>query len=1060
MPNVYDDQQTTSLEDLERSFAAPSAVESGSDIAAKRRETADLEAAYAAPSATESGSKKLEDAKGIAKKEDSVPTSQDNQINFTGGKNTNKKKGLIRGLFSRKRARNAGIIVGIITTLVGGGSLLGFLNVFSLDTYLSTIENKAFVRYQVDMNGRSSKWIDAYITMRMAEVDDPNVAAGKRDNLLFRSDRVDNNKPLTDWYRTLRASSFEQDVFEKNGIKFTSVASRGANGRIIFRPGVIDVHGEAPHAMGPLTAADTAILESGDINKMNGFLQDFVEVKTFDSDKAARLAIKDAVNNETKPWQWMKRLHIRKDIQNMIGVRDWKFFENTHYKISNTIIDMRNKFLLATLPDNTKTGKFMLCLFGLSDCKLSTDPADPADKQLAPDPSSTKQGGADYVSSDGKTTAPVGDGTAGNITEGALTTTAAGDVAAGATEEVSKSLMKQIIGKLNAASGVVQVVDALSKIDKAIGSKKLSEMVTLARSTQAMGFYTTLATARDQIKTGQLSSGEYDKFMTMVDGIGNNEIWSKVSSPASTNSVAAASLTQTAPSDACSQESLATMTNTSYTPLCSNFKIGGATNASDIENWWNNGLGKVLSPILAAYRNTVGPLVTITNKLTSELLTPLTSAFTAILKATGLQTTINDALGWVVTTVAQQLGAGPMVNSPVGSEIGLISAEGASATAESSMRYEGAAQTTALTQAQTEKSVALYLKDQSSNQSLYDRYASLQNPSSLLSTELFAVAQSGSLKNPANFVASIFGSLTSLPGRLFSPAGATDTTQSGYELAQLSGIETYDFPSQCMNADPLTMTPQTVTNAATLGLIPADELTWDLVNNQDAFYSRLYQSGADTSVLKTVYDCAIFDTSVRGALGAQYGYTDDNSINSSTSAPAASTTIPQGTAIELAQQIISSPNISFQTSQEKTDFQEIVNTGKQTGCGGTDISPRLLGTILALSQKYALVIGVLDNGHACNSGYHPKGMAVDLNGIKPLSGNLPDTGRTIDWSAAEQPTIRQFYTDAIQALSAGGGGELGQIACFAQGTAPLVNPAPGVTIFSDSCDHVHMDVGT
>jgi hypothetical protein len=164
--------------------------------------------------------------------------------------------------------------------------------------------------------------------------------------------------------------------------------------------------------------------------------------------------------------------------------------------------------------------------------------------------------------------------------------------------------------------------------------------------------------------------------------------------------------------------------------------------------------------------------------------------------------------------------------------------------------------------------------------------------------------------------------------------------------------------------------------------------------------------------------------------------------------------IPAGTTVQLAQQIVNSPNISFQTPQGRQDFQQIVNTGAQTGCGGVQINPRLLGTVLALSTKYKLVLGVVVNGHRCNNGQHPKGNAIDINGVNPLDGG-PQTGNSVEFNSGEMPTLKRFYVDAGKLLSDGGGGGLGQKGCFSGGNPLLPN---NVQFFTDTCNHIHMDV--
>lgn len=163
-----------------------------------------------------------------------------------------------------------------------------------------------------------------------------------------------------------------------------------------------------------------------------------------------------------------------------------------------------------------------------------------------------------------------------------------------------------------------------------------------------------------------------------------------------------------------------------------------------------------------------------------------------------------------------------------------------------------------------------------------------------------------------------------------------------------------------------------------------------------------------------------------------------------------------GTTKELAAQIANNPNIKFQTDSGKQYFQKIIETGGQTSCGGVQTDPRLLGTVLTLAQKYKLTLGVFTDGHSCNNGYHPKGKAVDINGVDPIDGSPGGTGPQIRFEAGEQPIIRKFYADAGQVLSEGGGGGLGQIGCFS-GEKPTL--PPNVSFFGDSCNHIHMDIG-
>jgi hypothetical protein len=218
--------------------------------------------------------------------------------------------------------------------------------------------------------------------------------------------------------------------------------------------------------------------------------------------------------------------------------------------------------------------------------------------------------------------------------------------------------------------------------------------------------------------------------------------------------------------------------------------------------------------------------------------------------------------------------------------------------------------------------------------------------------------------------------------------------------------------------------------------------------------------GSGTAVATSTNPCLLIQSTVQsvgGTSDASLLPTDGAAGSSALNTGTSNGTLPTGTTIELAKQIASNPNISFQTKQDSEYFDTIAATGKAGpySCGGPEISPRLLATILTLSQNYKIVLGVLVGGHECDSGFHPKGMAVDINGVNPIGGGT-GTGNNIhqdDFNG--QPIVRQFYQSAGQLLAANGGGGLGQQQCF-PGGAPKV---PGVVYFDDACTHIHMDVG-
>jgi hypothetical protein len=174
-----------------------------------------------------------------------------------------------------------------------------------------------------------------------------------------------------------------------------------------------------------------------------------------------------------------------------------------------------------------------------------------------------------------------------------------------------------------------------------------------------------------------------------------------------------------------------------------------------------------------------------------------------------------------------------------------------------------------------------------------------------------------------------------------------------------------------------------------------------------------------------------------------------------------------GNAQQLAQEILKCNRISFQIEpQERNWFATIAQSGTQEAgnpgafCHSVAISPKLLAVLLAATAKFKIVIGVVATGHDCDQFNHPKGKAVDLNGVTRISdgAHTANGGNRIDWSAAEQPVMKDFYQTVASLLSQSGTGGMGQIDCFTSVSKPT---APkNVTFFSDSCTHQHVDVGT
>lgn len=1082
---VYDDQKdkthSSSQADIDTRFA---------DIA-RREEIKDLESQFNAPGFSDERNFKNpspSDLKATEARPDSIPSGAPEQGDQLGrGYNPDPQGGggsnpvsrfgsTIRGMWKgaswRKKATivsaGGGILVGLATGAIG---LFGLLNVFQLDHLLSNIERKGFIRYQVDMEGRSNKWITAYLMLRMGEVDDRRLKPADRDNVIFRANRVSTGNPLTDWYKTMRASSFEADLLEKHNVKFASAAYREGN-MIKFRPALVTI-GDKEFNFTP-TKAEMDAWEKGDINGFNNKLRDFVEVKIFENDKEARRWVRNAVKSETKFYQVVKRYYLRKSIQNMTGIRDWRFFEKTRDKAHEKKISIRNKIIAKSFPESTKSGKFIQCMFGITECKTTTDPANPENRSsLAPlgescsNSPSNPSCNTGHVDENGK---PIhNDGSAANgLSEGV------GD-GGDPSKSLTKKMLSQLISKFSGVTSVISFIDTLNNVDKNIKSGSLSAMVYMARAAQDIGLFTTFNIMRDQLRTGEATSEEVGEVMEVISNAGNSEAWQTLVASGDINTASAAGTEYTPTEEKevyCkpeNQELMVLPENAKKAQeqvhfICDHEKIGGENLAKDIENGWNKSIGAILSPILAVYNGSgLGKIVSWINGAIDAILGPIIQGtMQAVLKALGLEDDFKNLMAWLMAKAASILGAGPTISedAPSGVITNHISM-GAAASSEFAMRASGAAVTTKESAALSRQNVLAYQQVEYASLGIYDKYFSLSNPTSLTSSSLFAVTNQSFNQT----LRATFAHIMNLPSILLAnKTHAATPADDPYAAAKLAGLETYDFPATCMNQDPMSMTPQSSTNADELGLIPSGELTWDLVTNHDAFFERLYADEPDDSKVKKVYNCALLDAAVRGGLGAMYDSKTlgSNAYGAGHNIPQDATgdagNIPTGTTQELAKRILNHPNISFQVEPRQSEAMEyIAKTGRGRECGAPAVSSTLLGVLLAAAEKYKIVIGVLVDGHACNNGFHPKGMAVDINGVNPLpSSSAAGTGNRIEWTAAEQPILRQFYNDVGPLLNQVGGGGLGQIQCFS-GSKPA--PAPNVSYFNDTCHHIHLDVG-
>jgi hypothetical protein len=911
-----------------------------------------------------------------------------------------KQKG-ISGRYKQWRNRRALLAgAGILTAVLIGAVVLlfSFLNVFKLDDMMSNIDAKTFARFDTAMNRRSDKWVQSYLTLRLLQL--KGLSDADPDSEYFRANRVDADNPIKDWYHTLRTSGFEKDLKDK-GIVFVNRDASTTDGRK-FTFSVLEVDKKQVAGLSARDIRQGRLVDTlrTNPNSVVGPLFDELDLSKPGASKEARSRIKQVVNDNTKFHQVIKRRQVRKSIANMTGVRDWRFFETTRDKVDNKKIAIRDKIVTKAIPQSIFAGKVLHCFLSIGSCRPSEDPSDP---QYKSDPKNVPDANPDEPAIDPETKDP----------------------------RAYAAVLKEILSSASIALrllNVAETLNTLSHIDHGIKSGQLSKGVAVSRGIQAMGLYQVFETSRDQMKTGELTGAEVNQFMQTIGPVSHGEGWAKVISGQGDPSKLTATAASTAYCDSRNQAAIQNNPdkgNQQFAYLCSDKQIGGSGRAATLEKDYNNSIGQVLGPIVSAWddanRGILGGIIGFLSNFTSKLTNIVTSLIQDVLKLVGLQDDLQSVLKWGLGKITAFLGAGPIVNGNEAAPVFMNwLVQGGSYTAEASSRTNGAAKTTADTRAAAELATAQYQAQQQSQMSVFGKYLSLSNPNSISSKQAFALSEEsvpsvvGKLSNFGSIFKSISSALT-LPFTKHASAAASNV----YSGSQFAGIQTYDFPQECLDRDPLTATPQNGTNIqAVLGKtkVPDSDLTWNLVDDSDQWYQYVYDKIGDRQdadeIATEIWNCNLIDTSARGGLGYVYGYKNDNGLEdgapSSSSDPTTTTpggTLPAGSAQELASQLkqfVDNGKIKCTTS----GCPDIINTasGKSIRAGSCQVdtlAPHLLGMLLELAQMgHTFILSALCSDHPTVDGPngHNGGKAADFNTI---DGVFIGPSPTAQWSGAK-----------------------------------------------------------
>lgn len=204
-------------------------------------------------------------------------------------------------------------------------------------------------------------------------------------------------------------------------------------------------------------------------------------------------------------------------------------------------------------------------------------------------------------------------------------------------------------------------------------------------------------------------------------------------------------------------------------------------------------------------------------------------------------------------------------------------------------------------------------------------------------------------------------------------------------------------------------------------------------------------------------------------------YTSVFSSNDDMDNPAeedAAETAASGDSRALAKEVAENPNIEFTMEGTKPALLKYAGTGQATSfCGQPyELKSELLQVILDNSKKYKIKLnnfGFIEDriDVPCDNGQHPKGGAIDINGIAELTGGKACDNITFD--SACTSIVDSYSRDWLKNLAKRGHKTLGGVGQKGCGGFDLTSDPPseidvvaaGNLHFSDACNHLHIDAG-
>jgi hypothetical protein len=949
-------------------------------------------------------SAKTPSSKPAAKPAAAATSSATPGAGATGGQQNFAGRALSFGSKHRKKFIAGGGIAGIILGLIM--SLIGLLPL-KLEAIMKNIIGHETARAETYVTRRVDTIIFRYLYQR---------ATG----LVASDGFYVGNGIIRTLYGNLSVNNFEKKIWDEKGIKVEKTGPRSVK-----------------FTMGDGTSFN-ANSETELINHLNTDLKG----------KQARVAIKAIVNDTYKPWQFLKRRHIRKYMQNAYNIRRWSIKKQKDTSdpakpdlVGSTEADIQSNSID---PAQEVTVSSIDCAVGVGECPDNS-------KRANPDGTSETRPPAGSVESNTAEPAAV-DSSKQGIRDSYKAMKEASTKALEAG--ISKLFGTTVTKILFKAVPVVGWMALAADLDKFFWDGSLNKIGIALHSAQYAGVAATWASLADQMKAGDLTATQINVIMTKLNNVEKSNAIQRISFDNQNggtllpddkrvgSDVAASG--QLNPTSWCDWDwgfnNINTLPPTTGSGDFWTFiyrKAAGALGAGPLGfHTPLCALHGILTPIAAFVNFLLGDLLSAVFNAIIDGANALASGITG--QKVDIMASAQEGIAWLMNQVWQPVVTGRETDAALGNAIDA----GWDVTANQMCRDSLGCKNISypLAYAQQSQIIADNRADLS-QQNIIARLLNTDYPQSygsqmlvmLPGTPAGAIDRLSStslamIANPFRYFGSIFSSFFSgahaatTPGR--EPNGVQ---QTGYDESQLAdpnlNVAVTDIAGPPGSDGKLTGPDGRV-----------DQYDCPVISDA----SQPNQCLLDTAAAQAL--CAGTSKDDDGGLGGNGDpglcgdvVTPPTQVNPVPTGPTPG--LPAGTSQQLAQQLLDNPNVT-KSAGALLDLQ-LAAAGKPATAGAY-ISNYLLSLLLKLAQTHSYAISDIEGRDPARSASSPHytGDAVDIYRLD---------GQQVNGRNAPSLVIMNLWIPLLPSGSA-----FGQSNCGA--TPPL--PA-GIITFSDSCNHLH-----